>query len=232
MKKFLSGIAAAALAVTAVSAAVSAWDEPAVNVFEDSNLLFSKQTLVDGGVDEALLAEGAEVTVEFTVKADVEKAKDKVARLNIWEGTDNHEFIVLLKSTSPDVFDDRVIIDDETGEVTKAVKVTVKDALDVKYAVNDGLTLTSVVLKDKDGNVFATYADGKITLPAAEDPDETTSEEEGQEPEATTSESAAATTDPGNGKPDAPNTGIEGVAVVLGVAVLATGAIIISKKRK
>lgn len=177
MKKFLSGIVAAALAVTAVSAAVSAWDEPATGVFDEANMLISSQLLTDNGVDANQIAEGAEVTVEFTVKADVEKAKDKVARANIWEGTDNHEFIVLLKSTSPDVFDDRVIIEDEVGEVTKAVKVTIKDALQFSYAANDGLTLVSVVMKDKDGNVFATYADGKITVPTEEE-EQTTEEEQ------------------------------------------------------
>ncbi|MDE6580664.1 MAG: hypothetical protein K2K41_09045, partial [Ruminiclostridium sp.] len=194
MKKFLSGIVAAALAVTAVSAAVSAWDEPATGVFDEANLLISSKLLTDNGVDESQIAEGAEVTVEFKVKADVEKAKDKVARANIWEGTDNHEFIVLLKSTSADEFDDRVIIDDEVGEVTKAVKVTIKDALQFSYAANEGLTLVSVDLKDKDGKVFATYADGKITLPAAEE--QTTEEEQkpaDEQPEDTT---AAATPDP------------------------------------
>ena len=56
--------------------------------------------------------------------------------------------------------------------------------------------------------------------------DETTSGDETEAPDTTTAPDAA-----GDGK-DPANTGIEGVAVVAGLAVLATGAIVIAKKRK
>ncbi|MDE6579484.1 MAG: NPXTG-anchored protein, partial [Ruminiclostridium sp.] len=61
--------------------------------------------------------------------------------------------------------------------------------------------------------------------------EQTTEEEQkpaDEQPEDTT---AAATPAPVDGTP-ATDTGIEGVAVVMGAAVLAAGAVIISKKRK
>lgn len=61
--------------------------------------------------------------------------------------------------------------------------------------------------------------------PAANEPDSTPA------PDPTPDSTPAPTPDPGQGKPDT-DTGIEGVAVVAGLAVLAAGAIVITKKRK
>ncbi len=225
MKKFLSGIVAAALAVTAISATASAWIDPDPSIW-DVEKSITNDILKDAGVDESKYAEGATVTVEFKITGDYTKAEERVAKTNIWDGKDNHELTYYHEGTCPDKFDDRVVIANDETEFNKSVTVTVGDVLEVSYAGNEGFALVSITLKDGDGNVFATYADGKITLPAAEE-EQTT--ENNQEPEDTTA--AAATTDPADGKPTT-DTGIEGVAVVMGAAVLAAGAIIISKKRK
>ena len=72
----------------------------------------------------------------------------------------------------------------------------------------------------------------KVVVPAAADDnngDETTS---GDETEAPADTSAEGSNPSGGDGKDPANTGIEGVAVVAGLAVLATGAIVIAKKRK
>lgn len=228
MKKILSSIIAASLAVTAVSAAVSAWGDPNPDIWDTANLI-SNDILKENGVDEGKYAEGATVTVDFKIAGDSAKAGENVVKTNIWNGKDNNTLIYYYNAASADRFDDRVVIGDDEKEFNKSVTVTVGDALEIRYAGNEGFSLTSITLKDGDGNVFATYADGKITVPSA---NEGTSDDNQNPEETTNGTQASDDTQKPSGDKNQPNTGVEGVAVVTGAAILAAGAIIVSKKRK
>ena len=84
-------------------------------------------------------------------------------------------------------------------------------------------------LSDSNGNVLATFdAKGNLTLggtsaPAADD----TSAPADDATDATGTDSTTASDSKGS-----PDTGVEGVAAVAGVAIVAAGAVVLSKKRK
>ncbi|MBD5081417.1 MAG: hypothetical protein HDT44_06590 [Ruminococcaceae bacterium] len=82
-------------------------------------------------------------------------------------------------------------------------------------------TLEAVRLLDASGN--------EVVAGGAADPAPETSADETEAPADTSAEGSNPSG--GDGK-DPANTGIEGVAVVAGLAVLATGAIVVAKKRK
>lgn len=90
-------------------------------------------------------------------------------------------------------------------------------------------------LSDSNGNVLATFdALGNVTYGAASAPvvDETPAPAEDTASDATdtgAADTGAAVTTPEKGSPD---TGVEGVAAVAGLAVVAAGAVVLSKKRK
>ena len=81
-------------------------------------------------------------------------------------------------------------------------------------------------LSDANGNVLATFdALGNVTYGAGAAADETPAADAAT----VDAEAPAATTTTEKGSPD---TGVEGIAAVAGVAVVAAGAVVLSKKRK
>ncbi|MGN1339471.1 MAG: NPXTG-anchored protein [Oscillospiraceae bacterium] len=86
-------------------------------------------------------------------------------------------------------------------------------------------------LSDSNGNVLATFdAMGNVTYGAASAPvvDETPAETPAADDTASDASNVVVTT-PDKGSPD---TGVEGIAAVAGLAVVAAGAVVLSKKRK
>ena len=86
------------------------------------------------------------------------------------------------------------------------------------------ITVLGMNVKDADGNMLISYdANGNITYNVADAAADT--------PVADEPASDAATTAPAADK-GSPDTGIEGIAAVAGVAVVAAGAVALSRKRK
>ena len=84
-------------------------------------------------------------------------------------------------------------------------------------------------LSDANGNVLATFdALGNVTYGAGAAADETPAADDNTAA-TVDAEAPAATTTTEKGSPD---TGVEGIAAVAGVAVVAAGAVVLSKKRK
>lgn len=86
-------------------------------------------------------------------------------------------------------------------------------------------------LSDSNGNILATFdAMGNLTLggSAATTTDDTASAGDDTASDAT----AATTTTTTTTEKGSPDTGVEGVAAVAGIAVVAAGAVVLSKKRK
>lgn len=134
----------------------------------------------------------------------------------------------------------------KTGDLQYTVTMNVDDTNNVvdDYALvqiafqewSSGMTDLTVLgmnVKDADGNLLISYdANGNITYNVADAAAETPVADE---PAADTAEAAdntadnTTTTTPDKGSPD---TGIEGIAAVAGVAVVAAGAVALSRKRK
>ncbi len=92
------------------------------------------------------------------------------------------------------------------------------------------ITVLGMNLKDADGNLLLAYdANGNVTYNVAANADDAASDD------AATDDAAAdeTTTAPAvTGDKTSPDTGVEGVAAVAGIAVVAAGAVALSRKRK
>ena len=83
-------------------------------------------------------------------------------------------------------------------------------------------------LSDANGNVLATFdALGNVTYGAGAAADETPAADDNTAADAEAPAATTTTTEKGS-----PDTGVEGIAAVAGVAVVAAGAVVLSKKRK
>ncbi len=93
------------------------------------------------------------------------------------------------------------------------------------------ITVLGMNIKDASGNLLLAYdANGNVTYNAAA---ETATEDEAAAEDTTTDDTAAGTaTDTAAETKPSPETGVEGVAAVAGLAVVAAGAVVLSKKRK
>ena len=88
-------------------------------------------------------------------------------------------------------------------------------------------------LSDSNGNVLATFdALGNVTYGAGAAADETPVVDETPADTAATVDSEAPATTTTTTEKGSPDTGVEGIAAVAGVAVVAAGAVVLSKKRK
>lgn len=100
------------------------------------------------------------------------------------------------------------------------------------------ITVLGMNIKDASGNILLAYdANGNVTYnaaAAAETPAEETPAEETPAEETPADTEAPAETAPTAPATDkgSPDTGVEGVAAVAGLAVVAAGAVVLSKKRK
>lgn len=90
------------------------------------------------------------------------------------------------------------------------------------------ITVLGMNLKDADGNLLLSYdANGNVTYNAA-----AAASDDAAADDAATDDAAADTTTAPAGDKQSPETGVEGVAAVAGIAVVAAGAVALSRKRK
>ncbi len=264
MKKILAGVAASALAVTAMAASASA-----VNIADyyetnvEGNHGAALYLIANDGKAQWAVDAGVDITTVCGVKFYVTFDAADVADEGTWLGG-----AVVANSNSTGWkqvewgrVDKEIIADLENGTVTWQNDAPIFAAGD-EYAQlwlvdwsTKKLSVDNIEVLDKDGNVIT----GNDSAEATEAETETTTEAETEaateaetdateaETDATEAETEAATeaapaettaapngdttntpaTDKGNA-----DTGIEGVAVVAAIAVLAGGAVVIAKKRK
>ena len=262
MKKILAGVAASALAVTAMAASASA-----VNIADyyetnvEGNHGATLYLIANDGKAQWAVDAGVDITTVFGVKFYVTLDAADVADEGTWLGG-----AVVANSNSTGWkqvewgrVDKEIIADLENGTVTWQNDAPIFAAGD-EYAQlwlvdwsTKKLSVDNIEVLDKDGNVITgndsaetTEAETEATTEAnTEAETEATTEAETEatteaETEAATEAAPAETTAAPNG--DTTNTpatdkgnadtGIEGVAVVAAIAVLAGGAVVIAKKRK
>ena len=235
MKKILAGVAASALAVTAMAASASA-----VNIadyFEknvEGNHGAALYLIANDGKAQWAVDAGVDITTVYGVKFYVTFDAADVADEATWLGG-----AVVANSNSTGWkqvewgrVDKEITADLENGTVTWQNGAPIF-AADDEYA--------QLWLVDKDGNVITGNDAAETTEAETEAATEAETEAATEaETEAATDAAPAETTAAPNG--DTTNTpvtdkgnadtGIEGVAVVAAIAVLAGGAVVIAKKRK
>ena len=97
------------------------------------------------------------------------------------------------------------------------------------------VTVTKLEVKDASGNVLVSFDEkGVPTIGGASDttPDDTQAPDDTKAPDDSQAPATEAHATTGDSTKPNTNTGVESVAVVAGIAVLATGAVIVAKKRK
>ncbi len=258
MKKILAGVAASALAVTAMAASASA-----VNIadyFEknvEGNHGAALYLIANDGKAQWAVDAGVDITTVYGVKFYVTFDAADVADEATWLGG-----AVVANSNSTGWkqvewgrVDKEITADLENGTVTWQNGAPIF-AADDEYAQlwlvdwsTKKLSVDNIEVLDKDGNVITgndaaetTEAETEAATEAETDAatDAETEAATDAETEAATDAAPAETTAAPNG--DTTNTpvtdkgnadtGIEGVAVVAAIAVLAGGAVVIAKKRK
>lgn len=207
LKKLIASTVAAALSVSAVAVSASAYE------FGTKNRLAWDPEVLVPAEEFAELAEKPVITLTLETR---EMPDGYYCVKPCWDAENGWDFIM-----------------DETDNCP-----AMPDAKDSYTIEKDQTTLTFTVPErmiptiKENGIHFLGYAVNLLTMtlsaevpgaPAASDP--ATSD---QAPETS---AAGDTNEPTNDK-NSPDTGVEGVAVVAGIAVIAAGAIVISKKRK
>ena len=95
------------------------------------------------------------------------------------------------------------------------------------------VTVTKLDVKDASGNVLVSFDEkGVPTIGGASDPTDTQAPDDTKAPDDSQAPATEAPATTGDSTKPNTNTGVESVAVVAGIAVLATGAVIVAKKRK
>ncbi|MFR2154985.1 MAG: hypothetical protein ACLS48_10350 [[Eubacterium] siraeum] len=95
------------------------------------------------------------------------------------------------------------------------------------------VTVTKLEVKDASGNVLVSFDEkGVPTIGGASTPADTTAPDDTKAPDDSQAPATEAPATTGDSTKPNTNTGVESVAVVAGIAVLATGAVIVAKKRK
>ena len=95
------------------------------------------------------------------------------------------------------------------------------------------VTVIKCEVKDASGNVLVSFDEkGVPTIGGASDPADTQAPDDTKAPDDSQAPATEAPATTGDSTKPNTNTGVESVAVVAGIAVLATGAVIVAKKRK
>ena len=229
MKKILASAAASIVAVSAMSVAASA----AITAsFDDGDIAFEEGGIykidlqwIDGleftdvaGVNAVIsFAEGEEVYIGGSVVFTSDAAG--------WDQTN-----------IDNAGDADVLV--ESGKAFKVTRAASPFVSDDSYAMiafqswGEDYKIESVELLDASGAVLATLDSNGIAAagasagtPVDETPSDTT-------PDTTPTDTTPDTTTPVDTSKPNTDTGVEGVAAVLGVAVVAAGAMVVAKKRK
>ena len=250
MKKIMAGVAASALAVTAMTVSASAASEKYQEVYTVSVKASTINTAEEGFWANAMtgaITHG--ITFEGTY-TDAAGATGNILFYPSWDGTgDVGEGKLTMNST--DMWQGVTVNLPETVDTSDLSAITLNftvTALDIDADAqvqaeaygeegNDHVINDMVVAKI---GINTPYADGfgSITVQAAATAAPADDKpEEPSEPEAPSEPSAPAPggtdgagTDPNKDKP-AVDTGIEGVAIVAGLAIIAAGAVVVAKKR-
>lgn len=234
IKKILAGAVASALAVSAlaVSASAAKFSSPLENAADDGNGNFQVFVVKDGtllydGVDVTKIA-SAEVTIAFNATEEdwVGGAIVTQCDANSWNDRGQYATGDEGKAWNNVKSGDTLTVDIGEGSFaadSTYVILTLQNYSEITVLVNN------VVFKDASGNVILDVAAGgaapaQTEAPATEAPAATPAETTAA---AATGNTAAASGDKGNA-----DTGVEGVAVVAGLAIVAAGAIVVAKKRK
>ncbi len=237
MKKILAGALASVMAVSSMAVFASADDSYEYELAGQLDVSFNEDVgeWPAGATGTAKI--GDEVTITWDLGDTVKLAgnylglKTKGVAWSTEEGAENPKFtLVSLKADDRDVHVDTAkLFCGDNDSAAGNLKVTFMNEWDEntkgKPAVNvadingeEGFQKLTLVYKIEAASAGTTSAD-------ATDAPEGTTAAGTQKPAGNTD-----VKDPAKG--DAPNTGIEGVAVVAGLAVLAAGAIVVAKKRK
>lgn len=206
MKKILAAASASVLAVSAMSAMASA-SELVVDFVEewtDFKIIDDAKTIQEGldAIESGLKVEDIE---SITITAN-----DKVTKWQV--GYD------AAAGWTQDG-------DDAARGANDSVTLS-----DINWAKGDGLCVKVGVTTSDDDGAFTITVNKKGATPAESTPAESTPAES-TPAESTPAESTPAESTPAESKPNT-DTGVEGVAAVLGVAVVAAGAMVVAKKRK
>lgn len=243
IKKILASTAASVLAVSAMSVAASA---AAVDVTvkgqADMSLADDKIGKPETGDSFAWVAKDE----NFAADVDLSKVKKIEADVTVDSGFANGciggNVDGAWASTNWEVSSaDKTTISWELAGTLEEFQIQVwwmNTLMDGETHSGPGtLTISDVRLLDADGKDLTASGDNTENPPAESTPAESTPAES-TPAESTPAESAPAESTPAESAPAAdtnkPNTdtGIEGVAAILGVAVVAGGAMIVAKKRK
>ena len=208
--------------LTAAAASVVAVSAMAVVAFADVSPIESAIDLAnDGSMNYQLSIMGLDVDVSKIASLDVTFSWDTTDPFMEGDGVIGGKVITQCDANSWNEVGD--LTDMKSGE---AVHVDVAGAYgaDSTWAFitfqnysPDKITLDKIVLNDADGNVLYTFG-ADAAAPADSTPEESRPEE--------------SKTDDNNSASNNVDTGVEGVAAVLGVAAVAAGAMIVAKKRK
>ena len=268
-KKILASVAAAAVAVSAMSTAAFAANLTINGTFTGvvsatENWLFDLN--VEGVMDGLNVADIYGATIVFTQESVDASATSGVGGAFVFSSKGNNWNQIDWGNAAAGK---AITLDVETRSITRMETEPFFNETDVsgadgEYAqigiqcwwgpASGSIEVESISLLGKDGAVLKTFGASTDTettedTEASEEdssaPEETTAEETTAEetaaPEETTSEETAApeettaaagdTNAPTTNDKGAADTGVEGVAVVAGLAVIAAGAVIIAKKR-
>lgn len=253
-------VAATALAVSA-SAELTLADSPAASLSSGTGMWMQKVYVpsegIDAGVDIANIG-----GVRFTIMAaepewfegqtgggvvfscgpaSVTPADHNWASANWWGVVDEENELYTQDEGSPAktvkvgdyTYSITVMTDDSNciyGEELKSVDdAYVQIALQEWGSDMSAITVTGMELLDASGNVLAAF-DGNGNATASAAPAPAAPAEPAEPADNTTPAPAPAAS--GSDNKGSPDTGVEGVAAALGVAALAAGAVVLTKKRK
>lgn len=224
IKKIIAGVAASALAVSAMAVAASAAGPITTSIgyaADDGNgnfQVFLSGDAVGGDLYNLDPSQIASYDVTFSFEAGEEDWVGGACIIQYesggwWTqigdyGTDDGRTWGNLKSG--DTFN--VVLPDAIPADEQSVILTFQN-----YSDGIAVNIDKIVLKDASGNAILTLP-AEAAAPAAT---EATTAAAGD------TSAAAATTDKNNA-----DTGVEGVAAIAGIAIVAAGAVVVAKKRK
>ena len=226
MKKIIAGAVASVLAVSTMAVAASAGTIkgtlgiPGIVQAGDN---WSLDLAGEGVLDGISINDVYGATIVFS-KEDVDaSAETGIGGAFVFNGTDSAGKNWNAVEWGNADAGKPITLDVDTCSITRLESTPYFDDADITDDTNtwaqialqtwwgpDPVTVVSLSLLGKDGNVLKTFGE----TPAAATP----------EPGATDGAGA----DPNKGSPD---TGVEGVAVVAGLAIIAAGAVVVAKKR-
>ena len=207
LKRLIASTVAAALSVSAVAVSASAYD------FGTKNRLAWDPEVLVPAEEFAELAEKPVITLTLETR---EMPDGYYCVKPCWDAENGWDFIMDETDTCP----------------------TMPEAKDSYTIEKDQTTLTFTVPErmiptiQENGIHFLGYAVNLLTMTLSEEAAASAPANDPTDDNKAPEADAAGDTNQPTGDKNSPDTGVEGVAVVAGIAVIAAGAMVISKKRK